>query len=182
MAISRVESLGNLKDDLYVRLLLWKSTKEWDELINIWNQTMFNKIDVEEIQSLCDKYARYVSKCKKKIPAQNEILIGLEKKVKEFSSTMPVVVALRNDKLKEHHLQQIKDIIGVNFDLENLILKDLIDMNVFEHQIQIIEISVQVTEEAKLEKKLDDIDAVWKELDIKTKQHKEEQARDPVYI
>jgi len=42
--------------------------------------------------------------------------MALEDKVKEFSSTMPVVVALRNDKLKENHLQQIKDIIGVNFD------------------------------------------------------------------
>jgi len=77
---------------------------------------MFNKIEVDEIQSLCDKYARHISKCKKKIPAQNEILMALEDKVKEFSSTMPVVVALRNDKLKENHLQQIKDIIGVNFD------------------------------------------------------------------
>jgi len=58
---------------------------------------MFFDIDVDEIQALCDKYARNVSKCKKKIPNTNEILIELEKKVKEFQNTMPVVVALRND-------------------------------------------------------------------------------------
>jgi hypothetical protein len=124
LPISRLEALTNLKDDLYVRLLLWKSTKEWDQNIIEWNETMFSQIDVDQIQSLCDKYARHVSKCKKKIPITNEILLKLEQKVKEFSTTMPVVVALRNKQLKENHLQNIKDIIGVDFDLQQLALKD----------------------------------------------------------
>ena len=51
--------------------------------------------------------------------------------VDTFKAAMPVVIALRNDNLKYEHWQEIKGLIGVDFDIEaeNFTLESLIRLN-----------------------------------------------------
>lgn len=44
---------------------------------------------------------------------------------------MPIVKALRNDNLKDHHWKQIKDLIQSEFDISDpdFLLQSLIDLN-----------------------------------------------------
>ena len=51
---------------------------------------------------------------------------------------MPIVLALRNNNLKDYHWVEIKRIIGQNFEItDEFTLKNLIDMNVVEHMDEI---------------------------------------------
>ena len=48
---------------------------------------------------------------------------------------MPIVVALRNENLKEHHWKEIKDLIQADFDIADpeFTLQSLIDLNAVQY-------------------------------------------------
>jgi dynein heavy chain len=60
---------------------------------------------------------------------------------------MPIVMALRNPDLKEHHWDEINEMIGqtLNVDEEGFTLQSLIDMNVVQFMEQIVAKSVEAT-------------------------------------
>jgi dynein heavy chain len=67
--------------------------------------------------------------------------------VDTFKGAMPIVVALRNDTLKEHHWKEIKDLIQSDFDINDpdFTLQSLIDLNAVRFQEEISAISTQAS-------------------------------------
>lgn len=47
---------------------MWKSLKEWKELIAGWVDGKFNAIDTEEIKQKAEFYSKIMNKCDKKLP------------------------------------------------------------------------------------------------------------------
>lgn len=132
LPISRFEDLEILLQDANLRYLMWKSLKEWKELISSWVDGKFSEINTEEIKTKAEFYSKIMNRCDKKLPA-NVILTELKKLVTDFRNTMPIVLALRNENLKDYHWRDIKKIIG-EFEInDEFTLKKLIEMNVVEH-------------------------------------------------
>ena len=91
---------------------------------------------------------------------------------------MPIVVALRNENLKEHHWKEIKDLIGQDFDVneEEFTLNSLIDLNAVTFQEEIQLISTQASQEASLRAQINALEEQWKRIDFITKPYKERDA------
>ena len=85
---------------------MWKSLKEWKQLIEEWTETKFTDINVQEIKQKGEYYSKIVAKCTKNMPT-NPVLEILKDLINEFKETMPVVVALRNKDLQDIHWNQI---------------------------------------------------------------------------
>ena len=106
----------------------------------------------------------------------NPIQEKLKILVNQFKDAMPIVTALRNDKLEEHHWAQIKALIKKDIDVSqsDFSLKSLIDMDVNQYQEDIVVISTQATQEANLKIQIGELEAIWKttqfliEIDEKT--------------
>ena len=49
LGVTRFESLENMKLDLSLRFTMWKSLKEWKDLITTWKDGKFTDINTEEI-------------------------------------------------------------------------------------------------------------------------------------
>lgn len=47
---------------------MWKSLKEWKELIAIWIDGKFNDINTEEIKNKAEFYSKIMTRCDKKLP------------------------------------------------------------------------------------------------------------------
>jgi dynein heavy chain len=78
--------------------------------------------------------------------SSNPVLEELKDLVFSFKDTMPVVLALRNRNLKTYHWNSIKEVIGREFEITEMFrLKNLMDLEVVEHQELILEISTQAT-------------------------------------
>lgn len=76
----------------------------------------------------------------------------IQKKLKDlvdtFKGAMPIVVALRNDHLKEYHWKEIKDLINcADFSISDpeFTLQSLIDLNAVPFQEEITAISTQAS-------------------------------------
>ena len=83
---------------------------------------------------------------------------------------MPIVVALRNENLKEHHWKEIKDMIQADFDIGNPLftLQSLIDLNAVQYQEDITAISTQASQEASLRAQLIMLEDQWRKIDFIT--------------
>ena len=175
---SDFENMRNLKEDLDLRFAMWKSLKEWKELTKSWINGKFNEIDTEQIISKGDYFTNIIKKSQKKLPP-NPILDELRDIVYDFKDTMPVVIALRNKYLKEHHWKEIKEKIGQDFEIDDsFTLNDLMAMNVVKCMKEIQEISVQATQEAILEKQFEEIYQNWIALNFTVVPYKSDKAKE----
>lgn len=91
---------------------------------------------------------------------------------------MPIVVALRNENLKEHHWKEIKDLINADFNIMDpeFTLQSLIDLNAVQFQEDITSISTQASQEASLRAQLNVLEETWKKIDFVVKQYKDKDA------
>ena len=89
---------------------MWRSLKEWEELKEKWEKTQFSAIQAKDIAQKADQYAKICMRLEKNLEP-NPIQAKLKELVDTFKGAMPIVVALRNENLKEHHWKEIKDLI-----------------------------------------------------------------------
>ena len=179
---TKFSNIGSLTEDLSTKLLLWTASRDWEKYLETWNTSEFKKIDVENVQQIAEKFSKHVTKCKKKIPLSNQKLAKLDINIKNFSSVLPVIIALNNDLLQGSHFKEINSIVGFEIDKEGLKLNQLLCPSVFDNQKQIIEVSVQVKQENKLKEELEAIDNSISSLKIPLKSFKEENSKDATYV
>ena len=81
---------------------------------------------------------------------------------------MPIVTALRNDKLQENHWALIKNMIKKEFDItqEDFLLKSLIDLDIIQFQEEITSISTKATQEANLKEQIEAIKSTWSKINF----------------
>ena len=179
---TRFSNIGALKEDLSTKLLLWTASRDWTVHLEHWNTSEFRAIDVEQVQSIAQTFSRHVAKCKKWIPASNEKLGELDRRIKNFSSVLPVILALNNPLLQPSHFKEIHSVVGFDINREGLKLNQLLCPAVFDSQQRIIEVSVQVRQEDKLKKELEEIDKCILNLRLPLKPFKEENSKEATYV
>ena len=121
---------------------MWRSLKEWEELTEKWIKTQFGDINAKDIATKADQYAKICLRLEKNLEA-NPIQSKLKELVDTFKGAMPIVVALRNENLKEHHWKEIKDMIQADFEISDpeFTLQALIDLDAVRFQEDITAIS-----------------------------------------
>lgn len=171
------DELDILREDLSLRCIMWRSLKEWEELQEIWIKTQFNNIQAKEIATKADYFAKICMRLEKNLE-DNPIQKKLKELVDTFKGAMPIVVALRNDNLKEHHWKEIKDLINAEFNIADpeFTLQSLIDLNAVQFQEDITAISTQASQEASLRAQLQVLEDTWKKIDFAVKQYKDKDA------
>lgn len=110
------DNLDILREGLNLRCIMWRSLKEWEELTEKWIKTQFNAIQAKDIAAKADQFAKVCLRLEKNLEP-NPIQMKLKELVDTFKGAMPIVVALRNENLKEHHWKEIKDLIQADFDI-----------------------------------------------------------------
>jgi len=96
-------------------------------------------------------------KCDKK----SNTYLGIMDVVKAWLIFLPLIADLRDDSMRERHWNMVRKKVGVEFDNpDNLIVKNIWDLNLNKFQEDIEEICDQAKQEAKMErtlKKLKDV-------------------------
>lgn len=112
-------------------------------------------------------YAKICLRLEKNLE-DNPIQRKLKELVETFKGAMPIVVALRNEALGEHHWKEIKDLINSDFDIANpeFTLQSLIDLQAVQFQEEITAISTQASQELSLLKMIQLLDETWKKVEF----------------
>lgn len=168
-------SVDKLRSEVTLRLLLWKTTMEWAQVAEEWSVLMFSQINAKELGQKADMFIKNVFRVEKNLP-ESSVIQKLKKSVHNFREAMPVVTALRSQFLKESHWEEIKKVLKTDVNLKeaNYSLQDLLNLNVSEHQEDIINISTQATQENALEGQISDIEVDWRGRDLVIKNYKDQ--------
>jgi len=111
---------------------MWRSLSEWLDLNERWYGTKFSEVDAKDIAMKAEKYSKNCMRIEKNLEP-NPIQERLKNLVNTFKEAMPIVTALRNDKLTERHWDEIKTLIKqkeLDVNRDDFTLKSLIDMDV----------------------------------------------------
>ena len=176
LTTSSFDNVKSLKQEIDMRLLMWKSLQEWKDMTVEWMTCKFKDINAEQIKNNATNYDNICKRCAKRIQP-NPVLDELRLLVFEFKESVPVVVALRNPRLTKDHIEEIKAVLekpDLDIEDEDLTLRDLLDMNIVEKSKEINEISTQATQEANLAAQIKAIEDKWKVQELGTRPHKDE--------
>ena len=164
------EFLDEARQDITLRVLMWRSLKQWNEMNEQWINQQFSSIDPAAIGKEADKYFAISMRLEKNLDP-NPIQENLKAAVEKFREAMPIVAALGNDKLQDKHRDEIKDLVKKDFDVndENFTLKSLLDLDINSFQEEIVAISNQATQEYKLNKEIKALEEKWADIEFVVK-------------
>jgi len=133
---------------------------------SIWETNNFHNLDIEQMNTFLALNLKYVVQFRKNIP-ECELINLIDEKVHTFKSKMSIITMLRNPNLKNHHWMKIEQILGTKFPTnQTLTLKMLEELDLFSHDVEIMEVSGQASSEATLEAILKKIEDSWKIVDL----------------
>ena len=179
---TRFEGISSLTETLISRILIWQSYQEWFTLVEQWRNMPMLSIVQEDVKVAVDKYSKQVARCRKNIPAGNQMVQLLDGDIKGFAAVLPILGALTTPKLTRGHLQEIEGKTGLALEPENLKLADLLSEQVLEHQGAIIEAAVQVVQEGSLKSVFAEVETKFAELTFPLRPFKEDSPKDSTYI
>lgn len=161
------ENLDEARTAISLRATMWRSLAEWNKMNETWIGEEFSRIDANAIAKEADKYYSIAMRIEKNLDP-NPIQETLKSAVVKFKQAMPIVKALSNPKMTPKHRDEVKDLVKKDFDVSqpDFTLKSLLDLDIGEFQEEIVAISTQATQEAKLDDEINEIDAKWKEIDF----------------
>ena len=172
--VTRYEEVDRLEASMKLKKGLWQGLHDWGEQVDGWSTAPFESLDTEGMQAAVNKYNKVCAQCEKGLPP-NTVLPLLREKVDVFKALVPVVVALRNGALKEHHWAQIEEAIHAEIDRgDNFTLGYLLELQVNEHREAIETVSTAATQEGVLEEMLAKVDGAWKQLEFTVNLYKEQ--------
>ena len=139
------DSLVDLRVDIDLRLGMWQGLKNIKGWAKQWADTPFILVDVDEIMKQTESLSTMINRCQKNM-IPNQVLDELKQRVYQYKETMPVVQALRNSFLKDHHWIELDRIVGTTLNInDDFTLQHLLDMKVNLVQNEILEVSIQAT-------------------------------------
>jgi dynein heavy chain, axonemal len=99
---------------------------------------------------------------------------GILDEIKKWLVFLPLIAELADDSMRNRHWDMIKEKLGVQFTIdENLLLRDIYNLNIGKYQEDVEEITDQARQEAKMEKTLAKLDGSWNDIEFEFAPHKD---------
>lgn len=138
-----------------------------NQSIEIWSNTPWNRLRVDEIiETLTD----YSTRCRKLPKSSKEwpTYIQLKRKLDEWTEKMTLVEMMFTNSLKERHWIMIEKITNTQFPVgeHNFVLKDVMAAPLLENKDDIEDICQTVVKEIDIEAKLRQIVSDWSNINI----------------
>jgi dynein heavy chain len=109
-----------------------------------------------------------------KVDKKANAYAGILEEIKKWLIFLPLIAELADPAMRERHWDDLKSKVGQQFTIDdNLLLKDINDLNLGKYQEDVEEITDQAKQEAKMEKTLAKIDENWKDVLFDFTQYKD---------
>jgi dynein heavy chain len=99
---------------------------------------------------------------------------GILDEIKKWLVFLPLIAELADEAMRDRHWDMIKAKLGVQFTIDdNLLLRDIYNLNIGKYQEDVEEITDQARQEAKMEKTLAKLDGTWNDVEFDFAPHKD---------
>ncbi|CAH0405196.1 unnamed protein product [Chilo suppressalis] len=173
--------LKQCRKELRMLKQLWDYVYIVRTSIEDWKTTPWRKIDVENMDIECKKFAKEIRLLDKEMRSW-DTYISLEATVKNMLTSLRAVGELQNPAIRERHWDQLmrstkslaalppEVTVRIVMDL-NTTLADLLALNLHECEEEVKNIVDKAVKEMSMEKILKDLDTTWKGLEFEQEIH-----------
>ncbi|KAJ8934454.1 hypothetical protein NQ314_013328 [Rhamnusium bicolor] len=150
------------KSDFESMEVLYKLYKSLKYAREVWGKTLWANLNPQALVDGIDGFMKDYRKLPKNV---RTIPVGLtlELKMKQFKNVVPLMVALKNEALRERHWRQLMVKTGIEFDMspERFTLDNMFSMELHRYQDMAEEIINNAIKELSIEKGVKEIAEVW---------------------
>ncbi|NXF29028.1 DYH10 protein, partial [Nyctibius bracteatus] len=130
-----------------------------------WSQTLWINLNVQVLQEGIEGFLKALRKLPKKVRSV-PVAFHLETKMKAFQDSIPLLLDLKNEALRERHWQDLMERTGTHFEMttETFTLENMFAMELHRHSDVINEIVGTAVKELSIEKGVKEIAETWEHL------------------
>lgn len=177
---SNFENLSNLEYDYNLKVEMWNSVKEFQDIARHWNDEQLMAVKIDEMQANITKWNELCQKGLVDLDFPN-VPTELLKRVKVYEQLVPILTAIQNPNIlnEPNLLNGLLDILRIDNKLEDPMytVQRLLDLpGLFDKSDEIIELNTRANEERKLKDMIKNISEGFytRKLPIKMNYNKKE--------
>ncbi|CAG9831721.1 unnamed protein product [Diabrotica balteata] len=163
--------LKQCRRDLRLLKQLWDYINIVHTCVDDWKTTPWRKIDVENMDIECKKFAKEVKMLDKEMRSW-DTYIGLEATVKNTLTSLKAVGELQNPAIRERHWDQLMTSTKTRIVMDhNTTLADLLELNLHECEEEVKNIVDKAVKEMSMEKTLRELNITWSAMEFDQETH-----------
>ncbi|CAH1164042.1 unnamed protein product [Phaedon cochleariae] len=173
--------LKQCRRDLRLLKQLWDYIHIVHTCVDDWKTTPWRKIDVENMDIECKKFAKEVKMLDKEMRTW-DTYTGLENTVKNTLTSLKAVGELQNPAIRERHWDQLmnstKSLAALPTEFKtrivmdhNTTLADLLELNLHECEEEVKNIVDKAVKEMSMEKTLKELNTTWSAMEFEQETH-----------
>ncbi|KAM6297937.1 dynein axonemal heavy chain 10 [Aegotheles albertisi] len=130
-----------------------------------WSQTLWINLNVQVLQEGIEGFLKALRKLPREVRSM-PAAFHLEAKMKAFRDSIPLLLELKNEALRERHWQDLMERTGTRFEMttETFTLENMFAMELHRHSDVISEIVGSAVKELSIEKGVKEIAETWEGL------------------
>ncbi|NXC37428.1 DYH10 protein, partial [Campylorhamphus procurvoides] len=127
-----------------------------------WSQTLWINLNVQLLQEGIEGFLKALRKLPKPVRTM-AVAVKLEAKMKAFRDSIPLLLDLKNEALRERHWEELMERTGTRFEMktETFTLENMFAMELHRHTDVISEIVGTAVKELSIEKGMKEIIETW---------------------
>nr|CAD7593189.1 unnamed protein product [Timema genevievae] len=165
------KQIKQCRKELRMLKQLWDYVAIVETSVEDWKTTPWRKIDVENMDIECKKFAKEIRAMDKEMRTW-DTYTTLESMVKNMLTSLRAVGELQNPAIRERHWHQLMKSTKVRFVMdESITLSELLGLNLHECEEEVKNIVDRAVKEMSMEKTLKELDATWSRMEFEQEIH-----------
>ena len=143
---------------------IWKIKEEWDCEWEKWKTCKFYDLDIQDMDDKAGEFQDMLKNVDREIRGW-VVYDNLKNRIESFRQTMPLIMDLRNEAMRERHWGLLRYEVREEFDenSDDFTLDKVFELQLNQHAEFISELSENAAKELKIERQLDKIEYTWQE-------------------
>lgn len=166
-----IRDIDNIKVTVDLMKSLWDHIEVCQGKFQSYMQEKWLGIQPYEMEDEVKKLQKSLKDMK--VDKRCNAYLGIIDECKKWLIFLPLIAELADKDMRTRHWDDLKSKIKASFSIdENLILKDIYDLNLGKYAEDVEEITDQAKQEAKMEKTLAKLEETWKDICFEFQPHK----------
>ncbi|KAK3885101.1 hypothetical protein Pcinc_010652 [Petrolisthes cinctipes] len=172
MEVCPFKELMEVEEEICLKMMLWRSLSEWEDLTHQWYQSEVSELDVRKVRHVTGEYRGRVNHLMgaSEEDQHSDVLFHLDSLVSLLEEKLPVLEALTDSALRPRHWQEIDASLSSSLPRAlTLAHVDQLALHQHAHTLQQVAHTAQLQRE--MENRLKQIEERWEEATIPIKDY-----------
>jgi dynein heavy chain, axonemal len=176
LQVSKYAEMGDTRLELRLLKAVWDIKAQIKFVYTSWNGQLWNDIKTDDLEDVNKILLKNLRKMGTDTPVVKGWVVyrSIEEMIKNMSIVLPLINELHSPAMRDRHWKSLAKVCGVKAIDPNdpkFTFEDTVALNVHEHTEDVEEIVETANKELKIERKLRDIDTIWRDMTLEYVPH-----------